>query len=108
MLTTGLPTIYHMFAEHVPPEQRSRAFGYLAAFGSIGQVVAAAVFIYFNTTHYLLHTVGLSPYFIGLSAFPVAVWVLFVWFPRYTVVCFMAKNVQRSRSHFTRTEFTLC
>lgn len=39
----GLPTIYHMFAEDVPAEQRSRAFGYLAAFGSIGQVVAAAV-----------------------------------------------------------------
>uniref|UniRef100_A0A914X5I8 Major facilitator superfamily (MFS) profile domain-containing protein n=1 Tax=Plectus sambesii TaxID=2011161 RepID=A0A914X5I8_9BILA len=35
----GLPTIYHIFAETVPAEQRTRAFSYLAAAGSIGQTV---------------------------------------------------------------------
>lgn len=40
---SGLPTIYHLFAERVSSEQRSRAFSYLAAFGAIGQTFAAAV-----------------------------------------------------------------
>jgi len=39
----GLPTIYHIFAHTIPMEERSRAFGYLVAFGSIGQTVAAIV-----------------------------------------------------------------
>lgn len=36
-----LPTIYHMFAHRVPANERSRAFGYLAAAGSISQVFTA-------------------------------------------------------------------
>lgn len=39
----GLPTIFHIFAHSVPVEERSRAFGYLVAFGSIGQTAAAVL-----------------------------------------------------------------
>ncbi|KAK6622185.1 hypothetical protein RUM44_001992 [Polyplax serrata] len=39
----GLPTIFHIFANSVPTEERSRAFGYLVAAGSVGQTVAAIV-----------------------------------------------------------------
>ena len=39
----GLPTIFHIFAHAVPIEERSRAFGYLVAMGSIGQTVSALV-----------------------------------------------------------------
>jgi len=39
----GLPTIFHIFAHTVPVEERSRAFGYLVALGSVGQTVAAVV-----------------------------------------------------------------
>uniref|UniRef100_A0A914VJ00 Major facilitator superfamily (MFS) profile domain-containing protein n=1 Tax=Plectus sambesii TaxID=2011161 RepID=A0A914VJ00_9BILA len=42
------PTIYHIFAETVPAEQRTRAFSYLAAAGSIGQTVAAIVSPHFS------------------------------------------------------------
>lgn len=37
----GLPTIFHIFAHTIPVEERSRAFGYLVASGSIGQTFAA-------------------------------------------------------------------
>lgn len=43
MLFTGLPVIFHLFAHNVPVEERSRAFGYLVAAGSVGQVVASVV-----------------------------------------------------------------
>lgn len=36
----GLPTIFHMFAHVLPMEERSRAFGYLIALGSVGQTFA--------------------------------------------------------------------
>ena len=39
----GLPTVFHIFAHTVPVEERSRAFGYLVAAGSVGQTVAALV-----------------------------------------------------------------
>ncbi|XP_041356642.1 sialin-like [Gigantopelta aegis] len=39
----GLPTIFHIFSHAIPGEERSRAFGYLVASGSIGQTVAAVV-----------------------------------------------------------------
>ena len=41
--SVGLPTIYHIFAHAIPVEERSRAFGYLVAMGSIGQTVSAVV-----------------------------------------------------------------
>lgn len=40
---SGLPTIYHILAQSVSSDQRSSAFGYLNAFGSIGQTIAAVV-----------------------------------------------------------------
>lgn len=43
----GLPTIFHIFAHSVPIEERSRAFGYLVAAGSVGQTVASLVRIHF-------------------------------------------------------------
>lgn len=39
----GLPTIFHIFSHGIPSEERSRAFGYLVAFGSIGQTVASVI-----------------------------------------------------------------
>ena len=39
----GLPTIFHIFSHAIPCEERSRAFGYLVAFGSIGQTFASVV-----------------------------------------------------------------
>ncbi|XP_052066055.1 sialin-like [Mytilus californianus] len=39
----GLPTIFHIFAHTIPGEERSRAFGYLVACGSIGQTVASVI-----------------------------------------------------------------
>lgn len=42
---TGLPTIFNIFAHSVPVEERSRAFGYLAASGTVGQTIAALVSI---------------------------------------------------------------
>ncbi|CAG0886633.1 unnamed protein product, partial [Cyprideis torosa] len=39
----GLPTVFHIFAHHIPPELRSRAFAYLVAGGSVGQVVASVL-----------------------------------------------------------------
>lgn len=42
----GLPVIFHLFAHSVPIEERSRAFGYLVAAGSVGQVVASVVSVF--------------------------------------------------------------
>lgn len=37
----GLPTIFQLFAQHIPAEERSRAFGYMVAAGSVGQTFAS-------------------------------------------------------------------
>ncbi|XP_014673005.1 PREDICTED: ascorbate transporter, chloroplastic-like [Priapulus caudatus] len=39
----GLPTVYHIFANNVPIEERSKAFSYLVSFGTIGQTIASLV-----------------------------------------------------------------
>ncbi|CAH1118633.1 unnamed protein product [Phaedon cochleariae] len=39
----GLPTIFHLFANSIPLEERSRAFSYLLASGSVGQTVASVL-----------------------------------------------------------------
>ncbi len=39
----GLPAVVQIFSTCVTPDQRSRAFGYLVALGSVGQTVAAIV-----------------------------------------------------------------
>jgi len=41
----GLPTIFHIFANNIAITERSSAFGYLVAAGSIGQTVASVVII---------------------------------------------------------------
>ena len=41
-----LPTIFHIFANAVPVEERSRAFGYLVALGSIGQTLSSMVSLF--------------------------------------------------------------
>ncbi|XP_070562533.1 uncharacterized protein [Ptychodera flava] len=38
-----LPTIYHIFSHNITVEERSRAFGYLVASGSVGQTIAAVI-----------------------------------------------------------------
>ncbi|XP_077981495.1 uncharacterized protein LOC144436551 [Glandiceps talaboti] len=38
-----LPTIYHIFSLCITVEERSRAFGYLVASGSVGQTIAAVI-----------------------------------------------------------------
>ncbi|XP_071482719.1 sialin-like [Diadema antillarum] len=38
-----LPTIFHIFAHNVHPDERSTSFGYLVALGSVGQTVAALI-----------------------------------------------------------------
>ncbi|XP_072023745.1 sialin-like isoform X2 [Amphiura filiformis] len=38
-----LPTIFHIFATAVPVEERSRAFGYLVALGSVGQTLSSMI-----------------------------------------------------------------
>jgi MFS family permease len=39
----GLPAVVQIFSTCVLVDERSRAFGYLVAFGSVGQTVAAIV-----------------------------------------------------------------
>ncbi|CAG0882703.1 unnamed protein product [Darwinula stevensoni] len=58
----GLPTIFHIFAHGIPVEERSRAFGYLIAAGSVGQVVASLVtpHIAWEQAFYLFGFLGLS------------------------------------------------
>jgi len=56
-----LPTIFHIFAHTVPVEERSRAFGYLVALGSVGQTIAAVVCCSFL----LLSSCILSRVFVG-------------------------------------------
>lgn len=43
----GLPTIFHLFAHNIAVEERSRAFSYLIAAGSVGQTVASVVSVSF-------------------------------------------------------------
>lgn len=57
----GLPVIFHLFAHSVPVEERSRAFGYLVAAGSVGQVFASIICprIVWQTGFYLFGTFGI-------------------------------------------------
>lgn len=57
----GLPTIFHLLGRDVPSEGRSRAFGYLVAFGSIGQMLASLVcpHVHWATNFYVLGLAGL-------------------------------------------------
>ncbi|XP_026285662.1 uncharacterized protein LOC113211496 [Frankliniella occidentalis] len=57
----GLPTIFHIFAHSVPIEERSRAFGYLVAAGSVGQFAASVLcpHLAWQTGFYLFGTLGI-------------------------------------------------
>jgi len=70
----GLPTMFHIFAHTIPVEERSRAFGYLVALGSIGQTVAAVVCPHLHWS--------VMFYVFGLMGFA---WVL-LWCVMYTEV----------------------
>jgi len=58
----GLPTIFHVYAHHVPAEERSRAFGYLIAAGGAGQTVAAVLcpHLPWRTSFIVLGLLGLA------------------------------------------------
>lgn len=43
VIASGLPTVFHIFAHTVPAEERSKAFGYLIAAGSVGQTLSSIV-----------------------------------------------------------------
>ncbi|CAL8098308.1 unnamed protein product [Calicophoron daubneyi] len=57
----GLPTIMHILSLLVPVNERSRALGYLMAFGSIGQIVATLIcpHLDWKLSFYLFGTFGL-------------------------------------------------
>ncbi|RZF47621.1 hypothetical protein LSTR_LSTR014748 [Laodelphax striatellus] len=57
----SLPTIFHIFAHNVPIEERSRAFGYLVAAGSVGQTVASIIcpHLAWQTGFYLFGSLGI-------------------------------------------------
>jgi hypothetical protein len=77
IFSIGLPTIFHIFAHNVPMEERSRAFGYLVAAGSVGQTVASVV----SHLHDCVYAIALftNTYFYASMSFtlcqPVAVCV---------------------------------
>uniref|UniRef100_A0A0X3PF60 Sodium-dependent phosphate transport protein 1 n=2 Tax=Schistocephalus solidus TaxID=70667 RepID=A0A0X3PF60_SCHSO len=66
----GLPTIFHIFAYAVSPEERGRAFSYLIAMGSIGQTAAGLIspHIYWPLVFFI---------FGGTGLIWVALWILF-------------------------------
>jgi len=56
----GLPTIFHVLGRDVPSQERSRAFGYLVALGSLGQMLASLIcpHLYWANNFYLLGFAG--------------------------------------------------
>lgn len=66
----GLPTIFHLLGRDIPSEGRSRAFGYLVAFGSIGQMLASLIcpHVHWATSFYALG-------FAGLLWVPIWIWL---------------------------------
>ncbi|XKL64473.1 hypothetical protein PGB90_004559 [Kerria lacca] len=64
----GLPTIFHIFANNIPTEERSRAFGYLIAAGSIGQTFASVVcpHMMWETCFYIFGIIGIIWVFLWL------------------------------------------
>ncbi|XP_051174429.1 uncharacterized protein LOC127290082 [Leptopilina boulardi] len=64
----GLPVIFHLFAHNVPVEERSRAFGFLMAAGTVGQVVASVLCpnVSWQTGFYLFGSFGIFWTFLWL------------------------------------------
>lgn len=67
-----LPTIFHVFSNSIVLEERSKAFGYLVAGGSVGQCLASVICPYMSWPN-MFYTFG----GIGL------IWVV-LWFMLYT------------------------
>lgn len=90
-LFIGLPVIFHLFAHNVPVEERSRAFGYLVAAGSVGQVVASVVSPIVLLTcvkpqrKKLCFTNYIFFLLLDMSTLGMANWILLVWNNRYHV-----------------------
>ena len=67
---SALPTIFHVFSNYVPMEERSRSFSYLIALGSVGQTFAALVStresISFRSSNVLIHILGTSRFVLTL------------------------------------------
>ncbi|KAK7604960.1 hypothetical protein V9T40_006146 [Parthenolecanium corni] len=64
----GLPTIFHIFANHIPIDERSTAFSYLIAAGSIGQTVASVIcpHLMWETSFYTFGMLGITWVFLWL------------------------------------------
>ncbi|XP_053395417.1 sialin-like [Mercenaria mercenaria] len=67
----GLPTIFHIFSHGIPSEERSRAFGYLVAAGSIGQTLASVICpqLSWSMMFYLFGSIGFIWVFFWLYFF---------------------------------------
>lgn len=96
-LFAGLPVIFHLFAHNVPVEERSRAFGYLVAAGSVGQVVASVVrFIILSVpikSQREITFYKFSFFSLDMPALVMANWILLVWNNRDHVDLVMAATV---------------
>ncbi|KAA0188473.1 putative sodium-dependent phosphate transporter [Fasciolopsis buskii] len=67
----GLPTTVQIISKMVPLEERSRALGYLVAFGSLGQIVATLIFPHWRWE--------MSFYLYGMAGFVwIICWLLFL------------------------------
>ncbi|XP_050536360.1 uncharacterized protein LOC126902798 [Daktulosphaira vitifoliae] len=67
----GLPTIVHIFAHNIAMKDRSSAFGYLVAAGSVGQTVASVIcpHLMWQTSFYLFGSVGIVWSIIWISLY---------------------------------------
>ncbi|XP_033100293.1 ascorbate transporter, chloroplastic-like [Anneissia japonica] len=65
-----LPTIFHIFANNIQENERSRAFGWLVALGSVGQMLASVICPHMNWPM-MFYTFGM------LGFIWVAVWIVF-------------------------------
>lgn len=67
----GLPTIFHIFANNIAINERSSAFGYLVAAGSVGQTVATVIcpHLMWQTSFYLFGSIGIVWSLIWMSLY---------------------------------------
>jgi len=96
VLFAGLPVIFHLFAHNVPVEERSRAFGYLVAAGSVGQVVASVVSPIVLSTYVKSKKLRFTNYIFfypDMSTLCMANWILLIWDNRYYMDFIMADAV---------------
>jgi len=67
----GLPTMFHIFANNIAITERSSAFGYLVAAGSVGQTVASVIcpHLMWQTSFYLFGSIGIVWSLIWISLY---------------------------------------